>query len=223
MAPLLLIAVAVAGVVFGREASQNQILSAIGDLVGVESARAIQVIIESAGQKPDSGFLASAIGMIFLLLGAAGVVEQLQDSLNTIWRVVPKTGRGILGFFSGSRGLLFHGIERGLFVTRLIGHQRSLNCGVGNHRRLLADRRCNGAHFRSPHLICVYHIPLRSNLQIRARRIVNGLALPLHKVVKAGLLVPSGQLFFDRLVRPGFIIALAVVQHRTTGQQQDNQ
>ena len=46
MAPLLLIAVAVAGVVFGREASQNQIISAIGDLVGVESARAIQVIIE---------------------------------------------------------------------------------------------------------------------------------------------------------------------------------
>jgi membrane protein len=99
MAPLLLIAVAVAGVVFGREASQNQILSAIGDLVGVESARAIQVIIENAGQKPDAGFLASAIGTIFLLLGAAGVVEQLQDSLNTIWRVVPKTGRGILGFF----------------------------------------------------------------------------------------------------------------------------
>ena len=99
MAPLLLIAIAVAGSVFGREASQNQIIGAIEDLVGVQSARAIQAVIESAGQRPDSGFFASAIGMIFLLLGAGGVVGQLQDSLNTIWRVVPKTGRGmIMGF-----------------------------------------------------------------------------------------------------------------------------
>ena len=98
MAPLLLIAIAVAGLVFGREASQNQIIGVIEDLVGVQSARAIQAIIESAGQRPDSGFFASAIGMIFLLLGAGGVVGQLQDSLNAIWRVVPKTGRGIVGF-----------------------------------------------------------------------------------------------------------------------------
>jgi membrane protein len=70
MAPLLLIAIAVAGSVFGREASQNQIIGAIEDLVGVQSARAILAIIESAGQRPDSGFFASAIGMIFLLLGA---------------------------------------------------------------------------------------------------------------------------------------------------------
>jgi membrane protein len=98
MAPLLLIAIAVAGLVFGREASQNQIIGVIEDLVGPQSARAIQAIIESAGQRPDSGFFASAIGMIFLLLGAGGVVGQLQHSLNTIWRVVPKTGRGIMGF-----------------------------------------------------------------------------------------------------------------------------
>ena len=98
MAPLLLIAIAVAGLVFGREVSQNQIIGVIEDLVGVQSARAIQAIIESAGQRPDSGFFASAIGMIFLLLGAGGVVGQLQNSLNAIWRVVPKTGRGIMGF-----------------------------------------------------------------------------------------------------------------------------
>ena len=98
MAPLLLIAIAVAGLVFGREASQNQIIGVIEDLVGVQSAEAIQAIIESAGQRPDSGFFATAAGMILLLLGAGGVVGQLQDSLNTIWRVVPKTGRGILGF-----------------------------------------------------------------------------------------------------------------------------
>lgn len=98
IAPLLLIAIAVAGSVFGREASQDQIIGAIQDLVGFQSARAIQAMIESAGQRPDSGFFATAAGMILLLLGAAGVVGQMQDSLNAIWRVVRKTGRGIMGF-----------------------------------------------------------------------------------------------------------------------------
>jgi membrane protein len=98
MAPLFLIAIAVAGLVFGREASQNQIIGAIQDLVGLQSARAIQAIIESAGQRPHSGFLATAAGMILLLIGAGAVVGQLQDSLNAIWRVTPKTGRGIMGF-----------------------------------------------------------------------------------------------------------------------------
>jgi len=98
LAPLLLIAIAVAGSLFGREASQNQIIGAIQDLVGFQSARAIQAMIESAAQRPDSGFFATAAGMLILLIGAGGVVGQLQDSLNKIWRVAPKTGRGIMGF-----------------------------------------------------------------------------------------------------------------------------
>ena len=98
IAPLLLIAIAVAGSVFGREASQVQVIGAIQDIVGFHSARAILAMIESAGQRPDSGFFATIAGMILLLLGAAGVIGQLQDSLNAIWRVASKTGRGIMGF-----------------------------------------------------------------------------------------------------------------------------
>jgi membrane protein len=98
MAPLLLIAIAVAGLVFGRDASQLQIIGVIEDFVGVRGAQAIQATIESAAQRPDSGFFASAVGIMFLFLGAGGVVGQLQESLNTIWRVVPKTGRGVRGF-----------------------------------------------------------------------------------------------------------------------------
>ena len=98
IAPLLLIAIGVAGSVFGREASQVQIIDAIQDIVGFHSARAILAMIESAAQRPDSGFFASAAGMILLLLGAAGVIGQLQDSLNAIWRVASKTGRGVMGF-----------------------------------------------------------------------------------------------------------------------------
>jgi len=98
IAPLLLIAIAFAGSLFGQEASQDQMFGAIQHLVGFESGRAIQAIIESSGRKPDSGFLATVTGMILLLLGAAGVVGQLQDSLNAIWRVASKTGRGLKGF-----------------------------------------------------------------------------------------------------------------------------
>ena len=98
IAPLLLIAIAVAGLVFGRDASQLQIIGVIEDFIGVRGAQAIQAIIESAGQRPDSGFFASVIAIIFLFLGAGGVVGQLQESLNTIWRVVPRTGRGVRGF-----------------------------------------------------------------------------------------------------------------------------
>jgi len=98
LTPLLLVAIAVAGLAFGREAAQNQILDAIGDIVGIQSARAIQAMIESAGEKPNSGWFATFLGMTLLLIGAGGVVGQLQDSLNTIWGVVPKGGRGLWGF-----------------------------------------------------------------------------------------------------------------------------
>src|SRR5687768_3761661 len=98
IAPLLLIAIAVAGSVFGRDASQVQIIGAIQDIVGFHSARTILAMIESAGQRPGAGFFATAAGMILLLLGAAGAIGQLQDSLNAIWRVASKSGRGIMGF-----------------------------------------------------------------------------------------------------------------------------
>ena len=168
MAPVLLIAIAVAGLVFGREASQNQIIGLIEDVVGAQSAGAILAIIESAGQTPDSGFFATVIGMIFLLLGAAGVVGQLQDSLNTIWRVVPKTGRGIIGFLQDRLVSYSMVLSVGFLVACLIGPQRALKRGVANIRRISADRSGDGAHTRYRHLVCVYHIALCGNLQIRA-------------------------------------------------------
>src|SRR6185503_4040681 len=48
-----------------------------------------------------SGMIASALGLATLLFGASGVFGQLQDSLNTIWEVTPKPGRGIWGFLRG--------------------------------------------------------------------------------------------------------------------------
>ncbi len=97
LAPLLIIALAVAGLVFGREASQQQLLTTLQGLVGPQGAQAIQALIHHTS-KPRSGLLATLVGLVTLLLGAGGgVVGQLQDSLNTIWGVAPKPGLGFMG------------------------------------------------------------------------------------------------------------------------------
>jgi len=98
LAPLLVIVISIAGFAFGRDAAQNRIVETIQSLVGRESAAAIQAIIQNASSKPDSGFLSTMLGLIILLVGAGGVVGQLQTSLNTIWGVTPKAGRDIWGF-----------------------------------------------------------------------------------------------------------------------------
>jgi membrane protein len=100
IAPLLLIAVAIAGSVFGIQATENQIVGALQGLVGPEIAAAIQATIKSAS-KPDSGRFATLVGLATSFLGALGVMGELQSTLNTIWQVKPKPGRGVLGWLRG--------------------------------------------------------------------------------------------------------------------------
>ena len=95
IAPLLLIAIAIAGLVFGRSHAQAQIVSQIRGITGDEGAKAIAEMLTSAG-KPKSGILAIIIGVVTLLLGATGVFGQLKDALNTIWDVPAKISGGIL-------------------------------------------------------------------------------------------------------------------------------
>jgi membrane protein len=95
IAPLLIIFIAIAGLAFGREAAQGRIVAQIQGLIGAEGATAVQTLIEAA-RKPTSGIIATIIGVGTLLLGATGVVGELQDALNTIWEVPPRPWRGVL-------------------------------------------------------------------------------------------------------------------------------
>ena len=99
LSPLLVIAVAIAGAVFGEEAAKGQIVGQIEGLVGTEGATVIQTAIENASQ-PDVSNVASWISIIVLFFGASGVFAQLQDALNTVWNVEPKPGGGIIGFIT---------------------------------------------------------------------------------------------------------------------------
>jgi membrane protein len=86
LAPLLVIAIAIAGVVFGAPAVQGQVTGQIRGLVGEDSAKAIQTMIESA-HKPTHSAIAAVIGALLLLLGASGVFTEMHDALNNIWQV----------------------------------------------------------------------------------------------------------------------------------------
>ncbi len=96
LVPLLVVIIAMIGVIFGREAAQGYILEQIGSLVGPQSEAAIKEMIQRASE-PSTGIFAAAVAGVTLLVGASGVFAQLQDSLNSIWGVKAKEGRGLWG------------------------------------------------------------------------------------------------------------------------------
>ena len=106
LAPLLLIAIAIAGFFFGEEAARGEIIGQIQGLVGKEGAQAIQAMIQNANQPGSGSTIATITGVVVLLFGASGVFGQLQVALNTIWEVKPKPGNGIKSFLQ-SRFLSF--------------------------------------------------------------------------------------------------------------------
>lgn len=97
LAPLLIMAIAIAGSIFGEEAAKGEIVGQIQGLVGREGATVIETAIKNANQ-PKISSIASLISVGVLLFGASGVFAQLQDALNTIWNVKVKPQRGVMNF-----------------------------------------------------------------------------------------------------------------------------
>jgi membrane protein len=99
VAPLLIIAIAVAGLAFGREAAQGQIVGELQGLIGEAGARAVQDMVE-ASRRPEAGILATLIGICTLFLGATGAFAELKSALNVVWDV-PDRGGGIKALLLG--------------------------------------------------------------------------------------------------------------------------
>jgi membrane protein len=91
--PLLLICVAIASRVFSN--AEDQVVSQISSVVGPQGGQIIRQMIDNSN-KGSGSIIATIVGIVLLVLGAAGVFGQLQDALNTIWEVKPKPGQGIL-------------------------------------------------------------------------------------------------------------------------------
>jgi len=86
LAPLLVIVIAVAGAVFGREAVTGQIVRQISGLIGPQGATVVQNIV-AASSNTHQGLVAGIISVFVLLLGATSVFTELQTALDRIWHV----------------------------------------------------------------------------------------------------------------------------------------
>ena len=90
LAPIFIVAIAIAGLAFGEEAVRGEIVGQIEGLVGHDGAQAVQAMLEGAA-KPSSSILVTTLGVITFFLGATGAFLELQADLDAIWRVKPKS------------------------------------------------------------------------------------------------------------------------------------
>ena len=97
IAPVIIVAIGIAGLVFGPDAVRGQIVHQVDDLIGLEGGRAVQALLQGASNH-SAGVLATVVGSITFLLGATGAFLELQYALNTIWRVAPKATAGLRDF-----------------------------------------------------------------------------------------------------------------------------
>ncbi len=88
LAPLLVIVIAMAGAVFGREAVQGLIVAELGGLIGADGAKLVQGIVASASDT-GKGLVAGLISLFVLIVGATTVFAELQSALDRIWHVPP--------------------------------------------------------------------------------------------------------------------------------------
>jgi membrane protein len=89
IAPILIVATAIAGSVFGAEAARGEIVGQLDHLVGREGALAVQSLLEGASHR-RAGLFPTTIGAIAFLIASTGAFLELQVAFNTIWRVKPR-------------------------------------------------------------------------------------------------------------------------------------
>jgi membrane protein len=97
LGPLLLIATAIAGALFGRDAANGELLNQIGGMVGADTASVIAKVLAST-RYPSANIFVSIVGIVALLLGATGVFIELRTDLNMLWDVkATESSSGVWG------------------------------------------------------------------------------------------------------------------------------
>jgi membrane protein len=114
LGPLLIIVIAVTGFFWQKEAVQDQIMSQVQGLVGVQGAEFVAGLLNSASS-PARGILATILGLITLVFGALGAFNELHNSLNVIWDVKEEETKG---FLAGIKKVIF---SRLLSFTMILG------------------------------------------------------------------------------------------------------
>jgi len=96
LAPLLVIVIAIAGLVFGEAAARGQIVQTAQNLIGPDAARTIESLVANV-RASGSGGVATIVSLILLVIGGSNVFGQLKDSLNLIWGIQPKPDANLAG------------------------------------------------------------------------------------------------------------------------------
>lgn len=117
LAPILLISIGVASLVFEQEAAQGEVLKQVKTTIGPKAGEAVEGMINNVNEN-DSGLLATILSTVLLVVGATGVFVELQDGLNTIWGVKQKPGLGIWGILRAR--LLSFGMVLGIGFLLLV-------------------------------------------------------------------------------------------------------
>ena len=97
LGPVIVIAIAVAGFFYGRDAVSGEVANSIRGMLGDTGASAVQAMLADAG-RPREGLIATVTGLGLLIFAALGVVVQLKDALNTVWDVKPAPADGMWQF-----------------------------------------------------------------------------------------------------------------------------
>ena len=95
LAPLMMIAIAIAGYFYDDAFAQAELIEQIRTLTNESVAKTIASLIKNA-TRPNSGLLAGTISVAILLFGASGVFSQLYDTFNDIWHVPYDARAGFL-------------------------------------------------------------------------------------------------------------------------------
>jgi membrane protein len=98
IAPLFVIVLRISSVWFGQAAAQHELFGQLQGLVGKEGGKAIESIVTSAANQPAAGWWATVLAAVTLIVATTGVFVELQDALNTIWRVERNPGHGLIRF-----------------------------------------------------------------------------------------------------------------------------
>jgi membrane protein len=99
LAPLLIIVIAVAGLAWGREAVQGELVGQFTNLIGEQGGKQVETMVVNASSQPRTGVIALIVGIATLLFGAIGVFTQLKGALNTVWEVRLKSPGGWRGIW----------------------------------------------------------------------------------------------------------------------------
>ena len=87
LAPLLVLAIGIAGFIYGDQVAEQEVIELVSEFTSDEIATITGGLIENATSQPESGLVASTISLVILVFAASGVFSQLHDTFNEIWYV----------------------------------------------------------------------------------------------------------------------------------------